>query len=166
MNNQNEPDVTRIAASRFRKLLAYVQASGAATKNPSGLKLTRSNNMSERDPKLVASVLEDFMMQSDFSGPMAIGSLVAKWADVVGEETAMHVTVGEYDVETKTLNLITDSTAWATQIRMLVPQILLKIAQEIGQGQVLDLSVNGPKGPSWRHGNRRVPGRGPRDTYG
>jgi predicted nucleic acid-binding Zn ribbon protein len=122
--------------------------------------------MSERDPKLVATVLEDFMIQSDFSGPIAVGTLAARWADVVGEEIAAHVSMGEFDAETKTLNLITDSTAWATQIRMLVPNILQKIAEEIGSGQVLDLSVNGPKGPSWKHGKRRVPGRGPRDTYG
>jgi predicted nucleic acid-binding Zn ribbon protein len=164
LSNQ-EADVTRIAANRFRKLLAYVQASGT-TATKTGVKLLRSNNLSERDPKLVATVLEDFMIQSDFSGPIAVGTLAARWADVVGEEIAAHVSMGEFDAETKTLNLITDSTAWATQIRMLVPNILQKIAEEIGSGQVLDLSVNGPKGPSWKHGKRRVPGRGPRDTYG
>lgn len=162
----NENEVTRIAASRFRKLLAYIQASGTAAKPNTGVKLVRSNTSSERDPKLVATVLEDFMMQSDFSGPIAVGMLAARWQEVVGEEIAAHVSMGEFDPETKTLNLITDSTAWATQIRMLVPQILQKIADEIGSGQVVDLSVNGPKGPSWKHGKRRVPGRGPRDTYG
>lgn len=164
MNNQD--DVTRIAASRFRKLLAYVQASGHVPQNQDGIKLSRTNNMSERDPKLISTVLEDFMIQTDFSGPIAVGTLAAKWAEIVGEEIAAHVSMGEFDPETKTLNLITDSTAWATQIRMLVPHILQKIADEIGSGQVIDLSVNGPKGPSWKHGKRRVPGRGPRDTYG
>lgn len=164
MNNSD--DVTRIAANRFRKLLAYVQASGTSTKSKTGVKLSRSNNSSERDPKLVSTVLEDFMIQSEFSGPIAVGTLAARWTEVVGEEVASHVSMGEFEPETKTLNLITDSTAWATQIRMLVPQILVKIGEEIGQGQVLDLSVNGPKAPSWRHGQRRVPGRGPRDTYG
>jgi predicted nucleic acid-binding Zn ribbon protein len=162
----NSDDVTRIAANRFRKLLAYVQASGTSTKSKTGVKLSRSNNSSERDPKLVSTVLEDFMIQSEFSGPIAVGTLAARWTEVVGEEVASHVSMGEFEPETKTLNLITDSTAWATQIRMLVPQILVKIGEEIGQGQVLDLSVNGPKAPSWRHGQRRVPGRGPRDTYG
>ncbi len=163
MNNPD--DVTRIAASRFRKLLAYVQASGV-TKPQTGVKLSRSNNLSERDPKPVATVLEDFVLQAEFSGPIAVGTLAAKWSDVVGEEIAAHVSMGEFDPETKTLNLITDSTAWATQMRMLVPNILQKIAEEIGSGQVIDLSVNGPKAPSWKHGKRRVPGRGPRDTYG
>jgi predicted nucleic acid-binding Zn ribbon protein len=164
LNNQD--DVTRIAANRFRKLLAYIQSTGKTPTGKTGVKLSRSNNSSERDPKLISSVLEDFMLQSDFSGPIAVGTLAARWTEVVGEEIAAHVSMGEFDPETKTLNLITDSTAWATQIRMLVPQILVKIGEEIGQGQVLDLSVNGPKVPSWRHGQRRVPGRGPRDTYG
>ncbi len=143
-----------------------MQASGVVAKNTTGVKLNRSNNMSERDPKTVASVLEDFMMQSEFSGPIAVGTLAARWTQIVGEEIAAHVSMGEFDLETKTLNLITDSTAWATQMRMLVPTILKKIAEEIGSGQVIDLSINGPKGPSWKHGNWRVPGRGPRDTYG
>lgn len=162
----NKDDVTRIAASRFRKLLTYVQATGHVPKDQTGLKLSRTNNMSERDPKLISTVLEDFMIQAEFTGPIAVGTLAAKWAEIVGEETAAHVSMGEYDPEAKTLNLITDSTAWATQIRMLVPHILQKITDEIGTGQVIDLIVNGPKGPSWKHGKRRVPGRGPRDTYG
>lgn len=164
MNNQD--DVTRIAVSRFRKLLKYVQAAGHVAENQTGVKLSRSNNLSERDPKPIASVLEDFMIQAEFTGPIAVGTLAAKWAEIVGEEIAAHVSMGEFDAESKTLNLITDSTAWATQIRMLVPQILQKIADEIGSGQVIDLTVNGPKAPSWKHGIRRVPGRGPRDTYG
>ena len=39
-------------------------------------------------------------------------------------------------------------------------------AAAIGNGQVTSLRISGPKGPSWRKGERHVRGRGPRDTYG
>jgi predicted nucleic acid-binding Zn ribbon protein len=44
--------------------------------------------------------------------------------------------------------------------------ILAKLAVELGSGVVTSLRVLGPSGPDGRHGGRRVPGRGPRDTYG
>ncbi|MDA7848425.1 DUF721 domain-containing protein, partial [bacterium] len=34
------------------------------------------------------------------------------------------------------------------------------------QAAITTLSIKGPGAPSWKHGPRSVPGRGPRDTYG
>ncbi|NDB18066.1 MAG: DUF721 domain-containing protein [Actinobacteria bacterium] len=59
-----------------------------------------------------------------------------------------------------------DSTAWATQMRLLLPALRERIAGELGQGLGLAIRVLAPAAPSWRHGNRHVAGRGPRDTYG
>ena len=39
-------------------------------------------------------------------------------------------------------------------------------AEGLGGVKVNWVKVAGPSAPSWRHGNRHVPGRGPRDTYG
>jgi len=64
------------------------------------------------------------------------------------------------------LSVEAESTAWATQIRLLAPRLLARIAEVAGSGVVTRLTVHGPAGPSWRHGRLRVPGRGPRDTYG
>ena len=59
------------------------------------------------------------------------------------------------------------SSAWATQIRLLAPKVLARLADQLGAGVVTRLTVAGPSGPSWKHGLRSVPGaRGPRDTYG
>jgi len=59
-----------------------------------------------------------------------------------------------------------ESTAWATQIRMLAPQLLKRINAEVGDRTVIRIRARGPAGPSWKFGHRHVPGRGPRDTYG
>ena len=59
-----------------------------------------------------------------------------------------------------------ESTAWATQIRLLSRQVLARIDATAGAGVVRSIQVHGPAAPSWSHGSRRVRGPGPRDTYG
>jgi predicted nucleic acid-binding Zn ribbon protein len=65
------------------------------------------------------------------------------------------------------LELAAESTAWATQLRLLSRQILAKLRAELGPGVVVRIVVRGPTAPSWQHGPLRAPdSRGPRDTYG
>jgi predicted nucleic acid-binding Zn ribbon protein len=60
-----------------------------------------------------------------------------------------------------------ESTAWATQLRMMGTKMLARLAEELGAGVVTRLVVTGPTGPTWKHGGWSVRGaRGPRDTYG
>lgn len=99
-----------------------------------------------------------------WAGRLAGGQVFGKWAGLVGADVAEHtrpvqLTDGELTVQA-------DSTAWATQLRLLQRQLLAKIAAGVGDGVVKRLRVQGPAAPSWRHGPRHVPGRGPRDTYG
>ena len=90
------------------------------------------------------------------------------WEDIVGAELADHVVpdgVTETD-KGRELLLRADSTAWATQVRLLTPQILSRIREALGHGIVDRLRVVGPAPPRRHTGQRRVPGPGPRDTYG
>ena len=83
---------------------------------------------------------------------------------VVGEQIADHASpAGLYE---GVLSVSAESTAWATQLRMMQAQLLAKIAAAVGDGVVTSLKITGPTAPSWRKGPRRVAGRGPRDTYG
>ena len=45
-----------------------------------------------------------------------------------------------------------DSTAWATQVRLMAPQLLKRLAEELGHGTVRHIRVNGPAGPPRRPG--------------
>ena len=45
-----------------------------------------------------------------------------------------------------------ESTAWATQLRMVQAQLLAKIAAAVGDGVVTSLKIVGPVAPSWRKG--------------
>jgi len=58
------------------------------------------------------------------------------------------------------------STAWATQVKLLLGQLRQRIAAEVGPDLVTEIVILGPAGPTWKHGLRSVRGRGPRDTYG
>jgi len=63
--------------------------------------------------------------------------------------------------------VIADSTAWATQLRLLAATLVRKLNAELGDNTVRRVKVKGPTGPPGQPGGLRVRGgRGPRDTYG
>lgn len=90
--------------------------------------------------------------------------MLGQWSVVAGREIADHaIPVGLSD---GVLSVAAESTAWATQLRMIQAQLLAKIAAAVGNGVVTSLRITGPTAPSWRKGPRHIAGRGPRDTYG
>lgn len=95
---------------------------------------------------------------------MAGGWVNGHWDELVGEKIAQHTTVEM--IKDTTLFITCDSTAWATNLRMMQRQILQAIAGKVGPGIITELKIFGPKAPSWRKGPLHVKGRGPRDTYG
>jgi predicted nucleic acid-binding Zn ribbon protein len=118
----------------------------------------------DRDPQPLGRIASRLATDRGWSARLAGGQVFGKWAALVGEEVAEHarptaLREGELTVQA-------DSTAWATQLRLLQRQLLAQIARGVGNGVVKRLKVAGPTAPSWRHGPRHVPGRGPRDTYG
>jgi predicted nucleic acid-binding Zn ribbon protein len=95
---------------------------------------------------------------------LAKADLIGSWAELVGVETAEHSTpVGSED---GLLTVECDSTAWATQLRLMRGQITTSIAQRFPDAGIESIKFNGPNAPSWKRGTRSIPGRGPRDTYG
>lgn len=118
----------------------------------------------DRDPQPLGRLAARMVSERGWAGRLAGGQVFGKWAGLVGADVAEHtrpvqLTDGELTVQA-------DSTAWATQLRLLQRQLLAKIAAGVGDGVVKRLRVQGPAAPSWRHGPLHVPGRGPRDTYG
>jgi predicted nucleic acid-binding Zn ribbon protein len=60
-----------------------------------------------------------------------------------------------------------ESTAWATQLRLLSSALLTRIQGEVGAATVSKLRIHGPAGPARPKGEwRTADSRGPRDTYG
>ena len=116
-----------------------------------------------RDPQLLGAATSDLARSRGWNRRVAEGSVFGRWRSVVGEQIAAHAT--PTSLNSGVLTVSAESTAWATQLRMVQAQLLAKIAAAVGDGVVTSLKIVGPVGPSWRKGPYR-PGRGPRDTYG
>ncbi|WP_181310097.1 DciA family protein [Nocardioides campestrisoli] len=118
----------------------------------------------DRDPQLLGSALERLVRSRAWETDLQVQSVFARWAELVGGEIGDHSTP-ETLVDGK-LVVRTDSTAWATQLRLLAPAVVRRLNGELGDGTVVLIEVLGPHLPSWKKGLRSTRGRGPRDTYG
>jgi predicted nucleic acid-binding Zn ribbon protein len=117
-----------------------------------------------RDPQPFGAILAKLVKARGWQRPAAEATVFGDWKRVVGADVAsrsrpVKLEDGELTVEAET-------TAWATQLRLLAPSLLQRIASVVGHNVVRKLHVHGPAAPSWSRGPRRVRGRGPRDTYG
>jgi predicted nucleic acid-binding Zn ribbon protein len=117
-----------------------------------------------RDPQPLGRVARDLAKKRGWSAHVAEGTVLGQWRSVVGAQIADHAT--PMGLRDGVLSVAAESTAWATQLRMVQAQLLAKIAAAVGNGVVTSLKITGPAAPSWRKGPRHIAGRGPRDTYG
>jgi len=117
-----------------------------------------------RDPALLGASIGDVVAEQHWESTLRSAGLLARWEQIVGAEIAAHCRPQR--LEAGELTCVAESTAWATQLRLLSRQVLDRIAKELGPGVVRRIRVHGPTAPDWRHGPLRVTGRGPRDTYG
>lgn len=117
-----------------------------------------------RDPQAFGAATRDLAQSRGWSKQVAEGSVLGQWTIVVGADIADHAT--PTGLRDGVLTIAAESTAWATQLRMMQSQILAKIAAAVGDGVVTSVKILGPQAPSWKKGRYSVPGRGPRDTYG
>ena len=132
---------------------------------------SRKNNSQEEDrtkkedPEKLSNILSDLVTTRDWKKGIAEGTLFTKWSEIVGNEIADHcepITLFEGK-----LTIRATSTSWATQLRLIAPDLLKNIRSRSEGALVEELSVIGPNAPSWKRGLRTIRGaKGPRDTYG
>ena len=117
-----------------------------------------------RDPHGLGDVIDGLASRMGWTSPLARSELIGSWSEIVGAETAEHSTPA--GIEDGVLAVHCDSTAWATQLRLMRSQITTTIAQRYPDAGIESVRFEGPNAPSWKRGPRSIPGRGPRDTYG
>ncbi len=117
-----------------------------------------------RDPQPFGAVLAKLVKTRGWERPAAEATVFGEWPKVVGADIAEHCR--PVKLENGELTIEAESTAWATQLRLLAAKLLAGIAAQVGHNVVTKLHIHGPAAPSWAKGPRRVRGRGPRDTYG
>jgi len=117
-----------------------------------------------RDPHGLGDVVDSLTSRLGWNSSLAKSELLSSWEQIAGVETASHS--HPVAIENGVLTVSCDSTAWATQLRIMRSQILNLIVARYPDAEITTIRFEGPGAPSWKRGPRSVPGRGPRDTYG
>ena len=159
-------DPARAMLARARADARTAPRPGARRSPRGGAALPRSGSgPDERDPQPLDKALRKLTAEHGWEVEVAVHAVLARWPELVGTEIADHSEAERFaDGE---LTVRADSTAWATQLRLLAPQLVAQINTQVGAGTVRFVKVRGPDAPRWSHGGRSVrDGRGPRDTYG
>lgn len=119
----------------------------------------------DRDPQPLGSELDRLVSRRGWELDLRVQEVFGRWAELVGADVGAHST--PESLHDGRLVVRTDSTAWATQLTLLAPAVVRRLNEELGDGTVSVIDVQGPLLPTWRKGPRSArDGRGPRDTYG
>ena len=139
-------------------------SSRADSPAPGGRASTGRGRPRRDDPQPLASAIGGLLDTEGWQQRAAMGSVFGRWAEIVGADLAAHTRPDSFaDGE---LAVTADSTAWATQVRLLAAVLVKRLNAELGDGSVRRVKVRGPAPPRQR-GGWRVPGsKGPGDTYG
>lgn len=164
-----EPGTPPKPADAARKLLARARSAKPAPvrrkRRPSPTEQPWSGAGPDgRDPAALGDAVQELVRDRDWTRTLIAAGLLPRWEQIVGPHIAGHCRPER--LEAGELTCVAESTAWATQLRLMSPQLLARIAADVGPDIVSRLRVRGPTAPDWRHGPLRVTGRGPRDTYG
>lgn len=160
--DESEP---RAVYLRFRRLFGNgASRSGDARKRAKHDPGSSAPFGQGRDPHGLGDVMDALTAKLGWNSPLAKSELLASWETIVGAETAEHSQPASIDDGVLTVRC--DSTAWATQLRLMRVQIMNLVAARYPDAGIASLRFEGPGAPSWKRGPRSVPGRGPRDTYG
>ncbi len=119
----------------------------------------------DRDPQLLDQAMGRLIASHGWELDLKVQGVFGRWAELVGTEVASHCT--PETLADGQLVVRTDSTAWATQLKLLAPTVVRRLNEELGHGTVTVIEVLGPHLPHWKKGKFGTrDGRGPRDTYG
>ncbi|MFI6395280.1 DUF721 domain-containing protein [Nonomuraea sp. NPDC050547] len=117
------------------------------------------------DPQLFGRAIMDLLSDRGWERSAAVGGVFGRWADIVGTDLAAHTKPESF--EDGEVLVVADSTAWATQVRMLARTLVRRLNEELGDNTVTKVKVRGPQNAPRPSGGLRVTGsRGPGDTYG
>jgi predicted nucleic acid-binding Zn ribbon protein len=126
--------------------------------------VSSSAHPDDRDPQTLDTTLGRLVSDQGWETELRVHGVFTRWSAVVGAEVAAHVTPESY--ADGRLVVRTDSTAWATQVKLLAANLVQRLNEDLGDGTIEVIDVLGPHTPRWTSGRFRVKGRGPRDTYG
>lgn len=158
------PDLVRKALAEAKAAARERGTAAAPVPRKAGRTPARRRTGDRTDPMRFGEAIQRLVDERGWQDTTSAAGVLANWALVVGPEIADHCQpVSLVDGQ---LVIVAESTAWATQLRLLTKTLLTRVREHAGDGIATKVVVRGPAQPDWRRGPRRVQGRGPRDTYG
>ena len=83
-----------------------------------------------RDPMALGSAINRLITERGWETPAAVGGVMGRWPQIVGEDLARKCVPERYDEDERVLHVRCDSTAWATNLRLLAPQLVARLNEE------------------------------------
>ena len=162
-------DLARAALDRAKEEARQRSAQPRSSSRRRSPARARSSGLSgpgpdARDPQPFGAAIRGLFAERGWEQTAKNAQVMGAWDRLVGPELAAHCR--PESLRDGELVLVAESTAWATQVRLLARTLVTRLSAELGPGVVSRVRVHGPTAPSWQRGPRRVLGRGPRDTYG
>jgi predicted nucleic acid-binding Zn ribbon protein len=106
------------------------------------------------DPQRLTAAVGGLLSARGWRERAAVGAVFGHWADIVGPQLALHTKPETF--ESGELTVSADSPAWATQVRLMAPQLLKRLAEELGHGTIRHIRVKGPSAPQRPQGRFRA----------
>lgn len=117
------------------------------------------------EPEGIQRAVVELARRLGLARPAETARLFSSWEQIVGPEVARRAR--PVDLREGVLRVTASSPAWAGELRYLAPELIRRVAAELGEGLVSEvrISVERPGGTGPRPGPRRPrkPGRSPRD---
>jgi predicted nucleic acid-binding Zn ribbon protein len=169
-----DPERARLAAEALARARADAWARGERpapngssrqqNQNPDGertgltLSATQSPAWSARprrdDPQPLNAAVGGLLSARGWRQRAAVGAVFGDWPLIVGPQLASHTRPDGF--ENGELTVSADSDAWAAQVRLMAPQLIKRLAEELGHGTVTRIRVRGPSAPQRQSGRFRA----------
>jgi predicted nucleic acid-binding Zn ribbon protein len=106
------------------------------------------------DPQPLNAAVGGLLSARGWRQRAAVGAVFGDWPLIVGPQLASHTRPDGF--ENGELTVTADSDAWAAQVRLMAPQLIKRLAEELGHGTVTRIRVRGPSPPTRQTGRFRA----------
>jgi predicted nucleic acid-binding Zn ribbon protein len=106
------------------------------------------------DPQPLNAAVGGLLSARGWRQRVAVGAVFGDWSQIVGPQLASHTRPDGFD--NGELTVTADSDAWAAQVRLMAPQLVKRLAEELGHGTVTRIRVRGPSAPPRQSGRFRA----------
>jgi predicted nucleic acid-binding Zn ribbon protein len=169
-----DPERARLAAEALARARADAWARGDRPGSNGGSRPQNQNSDVERtgltaagtqspawsarprrdDPQPLNAAVGGLLSARGWRQRAAVGAVFGDWPLIVGPQLASHTRPDGF--ENGELTVTADSDAWASQVRLMAPQLIKRLAEELGHGTVTRIRVRGPAAPARQTGRFRA----------